>query len=156
MSDRFRWLDFLRKVWQVLGLGPRYGITFVLPSSNTMAAIGKLMAEGKLKAVIDRVLPFEEARYVVCILAFGLYVPCDVHCKLMHVSAGELMGFEAVCNLCLYSSGLCCLLCCTGVAVKSSLASVAAHRELYARSRGNFEQQAYQQAGSLRCDLKPI
>lgn len=53
---------FRGKVWQLLGLGPRYGITFVLPSSNTMAAIGKLMAEGKLKAVIDRVLPLEEAR----------------------------------------------------------------------------------------------
>ena len=62
-----RHFGFIRKVWQVLGLGPRYGITFVLPSSNTMAAIGKLMAEGKLKAVIDRVLPLEDARYVTFI-----------------------------------------------------------------------------------------
>ena len=51
-----------RKVWQTLGLGPRYAATAVQPNSNQLEIIARLVTQGKLKAVIDRVLPLEQAR----------------------------------------------------------------------------------------------
>ena len=49
-------------MWQTLGLGPKYAATAVQPNSNQLEIIAKLVTEGKLKAVIDRVLPLEQAR----------------------------------------------------------------------------------------------
>lgn len=37
--------------------GPHYGLTFVQPSPTQMEAIGRLLQEGKLKAVIDKKYP---------------------------------------------------------------------------------------------------
>lgn len=46
----------------MMGLGPRYGVIVVQPKNVQLEIIAKLIAQGKLKAVIDRVLPLEHAQ----------------------------------------------------------------------------------------------
>ena len=42
--------------------GPRYHLVFVQPNAPQLEAIGKLMAQGKLKIPIEKELPLERAR----------------------------------------------------------------------------------------------
>ena len=49
-------------LWQWLGWGPKYEVTIVKPNSSQLEIIGRLVTEGKLKAVIDRVMPLEQAQ----------------------------------------------------------------------------------------------
>lgn len=51
-----------RKIWQTIGWGPKYGSTAVQPSSTQLEIIARLVTEGKLKPVIDRVLPIEQVQ----------------------------------------------------------------------------------------------
>ena len=51
-----------RKLWCTVGLGPRYGVIVVQPNNAQLEIIAKLIAQGKLKAVIDKVLPLEQAQ----------------------------------------------------------------------------------------------
>ncbi|GAB4813063.1 hypothetical protein N2152v2_000109 [Parachlorella kessleri] len=45
-----------------LGLGPRYKVITAGPSGEQMRAVVALVQEGKLKPIVDRVLPLEQAR----------------------------------------------------------------------------------------------
>ena len=44
-----------------VGLGPKYHLGFVRPNGRQMQKVARLLAEGKLKAVIDRTFPLEDA-----------------------------------------------------------------------------------------------
>lgn len=46
----------------MVGWGPRYGVIVVQPNNVQLEIIAKLIAQGKLKAVIDRVLPLQYAQ----------------------------------------------------------------------------------------------
>lgn len=46
----------------MMGLGPRYGVIVVQPNNVQLEIIAHLIAQGKLKAVVDRVLPLEQAQ----------------------------------------------------------------------------------------------
>jgi NADPH:quinone reductase-like Zn-dependent oxidoreductase len=49
------------KLFGALRLGPKYKVILVSPNGEQMAEIAKLLESGKLKVVIDRKLPLEEA-----------------------------------------------------------------------------------------------
>ncbi|KAL3143625.1 hypothetical protein ABBQ38_002422 [Trebouxia sp. C0009 RCD-2024] len=49
-------------LWQLIGWGPRYEVTIVKPNSSQLEIIGRLLTEGKLKAVIDKAAPLDQAQ----------------------------------------------------------------------------------------------
>ncbi len=51
-----------RKLLSTLRLGPRYHLVVMDPEGASLAKVGQLVEEGKLKPVIDRVLPLERVR----------------------------------------------------------------------------------------------
>jgi hypothetical protein len=65
--------------WQGAGPGPRYNVVVVRPSGQQMREMLELVQRRKLKPVIDRVLPLEQARWAGTVL--GLVFCCS------HVSA---------------------------------------------------------------------
>ena len=44
-----------------IGLGPKYHLGFVRPNGRQMQEVAQLLAEGKLKAVIDKTFRLEDA-----------------------------------------------------------------------------------------------
>ena len=44
-----------------VGLGPKYHLGFVRPNGRQMQEVARLLAEGKLKAVIDKTFPLVDA-----------------------------------------------------------------------------------------------
>lgn len=51
----------LRILWGKLGLGPQYHGIITAPSGKDMQEVAHLVSSGKLKAIIDRKLPLEQA-----------------------------------------------------------------------------------------------
>lgn len=45
----------------LLGMGPTYGLTLVAPNGAQLAKISELISQGKVKPVLDRVYPLEQA-----------------------------------------------------------------------------------------------
>jgi hypothetical protein len=54
-----------RKLLSALRLGPRYRLVLVEPDGAGLAKVGQLVEQGKVKPVIDRVLPLEQVRWVL-------------------------------------------------------------------------------------------
>lgn len=52
-----------RKLLSLLGRGPRYHLILMDSNGKDLAAIGRLVEEGKLKPIIDKVLPLEQVRW---------------------------------------------------------------------------------------------
>ena len=74
--------------------GPRYHLVFVQPNAPQLEAIGKLMAQGKLKIPIERELPLERARQG-CLPYVGSQQElfrCQKH-KVQCLAAGRLMRY---------------------------------------------------------------
>ena len=45
----------------LLGMGPRYGLTLVAPNGAQLAKISSLISEGKVKPIVDKIYPLEQA-----------------------------------------------------------------------------------------------
>ena len=52
---------YRRMAWGMLGMGPRYGLTIVHPDGLQLQRIADLISQGKVKPVVDRVFPLEQA-----------------------------------------------------------------------------------------------
>ena len=47
-----------------LHFGPSYGVTIVKPNGVQLQTIADLISEGKVKVIVDKVFPLNEAAYV--------------------------------------------------------------------------------------------
>ena len=48
-------------LWGKLGMGPKYHAIITAPSGKDMQEVAQLVSEGKLKAIIAKKFPLEEA-----------------------------------------------------------------------------------------------
>ena len=61
MGFGFKTSCLRRMAWGMLGMGPTYGLTIVHPDGVQLQKIADLISQGKVKPVLDKVFPLEQA-----------------------------------------------------------------------------------------------
>ena len=96
MPPAYDVLHTCRLALGTLGLGPKYHLGFVKPDGRMMQEVARLLSAGKLKAVIAKTFPLEEAAYVTCLLWPSVSAVSLHAC----ISNSNLPGADTVVALC--------------------------------------------------------